>query len=131
MARGTRPVVQPKAVTASIATLDERYRTLRTAIRWGAGVAGLYVFMRGLAPLSGKETVVTFALSFLADIKFVLSITLAGAAAAWAAMERKLRYRKTEYFQDRIRKLESYIDQDRSSSGLTRTGKTNPEDRRT
>lgn len=130
MARQTRPVVQPKDVAVTLHLTDQRYRTLRTLIRWGSFALAVFIFMRGLTPLSGKETVVTLAVSLLADMKFAISITLAGAAVAWAVVERTLRHRKTEYLQNRIKKLEQQIDPNRSSSGLTPKGKTNPNDRR-
>lgn len=45
-----------------------------------------------------------------------------------AAKERRLRYEKTEYLQGRIKALELQLDPDRSSSDLSPTGETNPED---
>jgi hypothetical protein len=77
----------------------------------------------------GKETVFALKLSFLADIKFAVAVTLAGVAAAWAGLERWLRHRKVESIQDRIRELELTIDPHRTSSGLTPKGKTNPKDK--
>jgi hypothetical protein len=129
MTKKAGPVVQSKEAIERVHLVDERYKTARTVIRWAGLCMLMYLFMAGLAPLAGKETVVSFALSILADFKFALSVALAGAATAWALVERKLRQRKTEYFQDRIRRLETQVDPRRSTSGLTREGKTNPNDR--
>ena len=109
---------------------EQRYRTLRTAIKASGWVLGVWMLGYVIQPLAGQETAVSLAISLLADLKFVVTITLAGAAAAWAVVERMLRYRKTEYLQNRIRDLEMELDPSRSSSGLTPKGKTNPRDRR-
>ena len=108
--------------------IRERYRLWRTIVRSAAVVGGLYVLLPALTSLSGQETILTLSLSILGDFKFVASVTLAGAAVAWAAVERWLRQRKVESLQARIRELETFIDPNRSSSGLTTKGKTNPRD---
>ena len=47
----------------------------------------------------------------------------------WAVAERWLRHRKVSTMQTRIIELELAIDPKRTSSGLTRGGRTNPRDR--
>jgi hypothetical protein len=114
----------------ALAKVDQLYRTARTTVRTIGVVSGVWLFAQALAPFAGKETAVSLVLNVLADFKFALTVTLAGAAAAWAVAERRLRERKTKYLQDRVKELETKIDHNRSSSGLTRTGKTNPRARR-
>ena len=112
--------------------IAERYALGRTLIRW-VGVVGIVWLMQQAATnLAGQATSVTLtaALSIIADIKFVVSLALAGGAGMWAFIERKLRHRKVEYLQARIRDLETERDPKRSSSGLMPTGQTNPRDRR-
>jgi len=112
--------------------IDQQYRTLRTSIRCVlAGVACYFVF-RAIGVLAGQTTsvFVNATLSLLADFKFVLSITLAGAMAAWAFLERAIRERKVAQMSARIAELEQKIDPGRSSSGLDPRGRTNPRDRR-
>lgn len=106
----------------------QRYALGRTAVRSGAVVGAVYVAREMVVALSGEQTLVAIELALLGDIKFVASITLAGAAAAWAVVERVLRHRKVEYMQGRIRELEQKLDPKRSTSGLTPKGKTNPRD---
>lgn len=113
-----------------LATVAEGWRTVRTLIRTAGVVASIYLVFRALTPFAGRQTAVDVALSLVADFKFALSVILGGLAAAWAVVERLLRYRKTEYLQNRIKALESRFDADRSSSGLTPKGQTNPKDRR-
>lgn len=111
--------------------IDQRYTTTRTLIRAGALVICIWLFGKGLGALAGQETniAVNAALSLIGDFKFALSLTLAGSAAAWGALERALRHRKVEYLQGRITELEKSIDPKRSTSSLTPEGKTNPYDR--
>lgn len=52
-----------------------------------------------------------------------------GGGAGYGYAERKLRKKKTEQLQSRIRELETQIDPDRQSSELTPQGDTNPKDR--
>jgi hypothetical protein len=113
-----------------MASVQQFYRTVRTFIKAAAFCVCFYFFAQGMAPFAGKETAVSFALNFLADIKFVVTLGLAGAAATWAVAERMLRQRKTQSLQDRIKDFETKVDPNRSTSGLTRTGKTHPRDRR-
>ena len=107
---------------------DQIYRTIRTAIKSAACVLGAYAVMTNLEPFAGKETTLTFIASFLANMKVAISFALTGAAVAWAVVERTLRHRKVEKMQQRIRDLELMVDPKRSSSRLTKKGKTNPAD---
>ncbi len=52
-----------------------------------------------------------------------------GGGAGYGYAERKLRKKKTEQLQSRIRDLETQLDPDRQSSELTLQGDTNPKDR--
>lgn len=113
-----------------LAQVQERYRTIRTLI-WGATwLGGIFLGRDVVASLSGETTRLIFELSILADVKFALTVTLAGAAATWAVFERVIRHRKVEQMQGRIKELETRLDPNRSSSGLTPKGKTNPKDKR-
>jgi len=109
--------------------IEQRYKLWRTLVRWAAVICCTYFLKDALFELAGKETALALSLAFLGDFKFAATLTLAGGAAAWAIVERMLRNRKTEYMSDRIKKLEIIIDRDRSSSGLTKQGKTNPRDK--
>ncbi|MEX2614968.1 MAG: hypothetical protein WD767_02630 [Alphaproteobacteria bacterium] len=91
--------------------IDERWRTARTVVKCGMAFGMVWVIGSAVGELAGKSTniVVDMVLSVLADLKFVFSLTLAGAACAWAAAERILRQRKVEYLQERIRELETRV----------------------
>jgi hypothetical protein len=106
--------------------VEQSFTTARTVIRTVGWVGAAYT----LTFFAGQSTsvAVNATLSLLADLKFVLSLTLAGGTVAWAMIERSLRHRKVSYLQNRIRELETSIDRKRTSSGLTAKGKTNPKD---
>jgi hypothetical protein len=83
---------------------------------------------------AGESTRVDVALSLflsaVAELKVAFLLSLAGAACAWGVMERTLRHRKVAQMQARIKQLEMTIDPNRSTSGLTPAGRTNPQDKR-
>lgn len=113
--------------------IDQRYRTARTGLKAAAWVFAAYCLWGILDSLAGRTTDVSVslkgAISLLADLKFAVTITLAGAAAAWAAIERWLRHRTIRNLQSRIRELETAVDPGRTSSGLTEKGTTHPRDK--
>lgn len=113
----------------SLARVEERYRTIRTLIRVAGGVGAVHLGQGAIALLSGETTRLAFELSVLADVKFAVTLTLAGATTTWAIAERVIRHRKVEQMQGRIKELETRLDPNRSSSGLTLKGKTNPKDK--
>ncbi len=106
--------------------LDQSFRTIRTLIKTVGWIFGGYFAWKSFESLSGQNT--AFTLSLLADMKFTFTLTLAGAACAWAAVERTLRHKKTQYMQNRIIELEKKIDARRTSSNLTPKGLTNHRD---
>jgi hypothetical protein len=114
--------------------IDQFYLTVRTVVRGVCWVAAAYFGFGAIGQFAGESTDVNFALSLvisaLFELKFVIAIALTGMACAWAAAERVLRHRKVEKLQGRIRELETAIDPERSTSGLTTKGQTNPIDKR-
>ncbi len=116
--------------TEKLYEIDQTYTTIRYAIKYFSIAISIYFIGQALQPFAGQETFINIFISFLADVKFAVAITLSGAACAWAIVERSLRRRKTDKLQGRIIELESLIDPDRSSSGLMTNGTTNPKDKR-
>jgi len=118
--------------TSGVELAEQIFVTARTIIRTAGWLVAIYFAKEALVAYAGQSTNVTVnaAFSFLADMKFTFTLTLAGATTAWAAVERSLRHHKVEYLQARIKELELKIDPKRSSSGLTQKGKTNPKDKK-
>jgi hypothetical protein len=129
MARGNPAISNRLRAEAAREAVVQRYSTVRTLIRTAGGVGAIYILQGFFLQIAGHDTAVALNLSFLGDMKFVGSFALGGGGCAWAAVERTLRHRKVEALQGRIRELELAIDPNRSTSGLTPKGKTNPKDK--
>lgn len=127
----TVPVTKPvyKDTTITLAKIDVFFRLARVFFIGTFFVLAILAGGYALRPFAGQVTILSVFFSFLADIKFVAAITLAGGAGVWAVAERILRRRKTEQLQGRIIDLEKRLDPNRTSSELTPQGTTNPKDR--
>ncbi|NOJ47823.1 hypothetical protein [Bradyrhizobium archetypum] len=125
----SKPVSVRSHERIEIARLEEKYRTFRTLIKVSGAVFGVYIAREAIETLAGQTTKLAFELAVLANVQFAFTLTLAGVATAWAVVERITRQRKVEQMQGRIRDLETRLDPNRSSSGLTPKGKTNPKDK--
>ena len=110
-----------------IATIDARYRTIRTAIRTIGWVLAAFFSYKAVGDVSGQTTtisvVVNLILNALVDLRLAFTITLAGACAAWAVAEQILRHRAVRHLAGRNAELELRLDPNRTSSGLPVNGK--------
>lgn len=81
--------------------------------------------------LAGKTTATDIALKAITDLKLDRGVlyVLTGGTALWAIRERKLRKKKTKDLGAYVKELEKHIDPNRTSSNLTETGDTHPEDK--
>lgn len=108
------------------------WRVVVTTIRWGVALLIAKEFFDAIKAFAGKETFTSFLVTIFGELglngSITISIALSGFSVVWALGERSLRHRKVRYLQDRIVSLERELDPDRSSSGLTTSGRTNPED---
>jgi hypothetical protein len=113
--------------------IDQKYRTIRTAVRAAAWMFAAwcgYLLGDSLAgKLTGVNIDVSMLLAALADLKVGILVGLTGMAAAWAVVERYVRQRMVEKLHARVKALEVAIDPNRTSSGLTLRGRTHPDDR--
>jgi hypothetical protein len=103
---------------------------INTAIKW-AGICVLgYEMMSTIGTLAGKETTANILIKILGNITISQGILAAyglGATALYAR-ERILRKKTVKHVHPRVKKLEEALDNKRSSSRLTETGDTNPDD---
>jgi hypothetical protein len=113
MARGNPAVSNRFSGGVAREAVAQRYATARTFIRTAGFVGAIYILQGFFLQIAGHDT----------------AVALGGGGCAWAAVERALRHRKVEALQGRIRELETAIDPNRSSSGLTPKGKANPKDK--
>lgn len=109
---------------------EHRYALAGQAVRGlvTLGIAGFtYLCVRELA---GQVTVANFLVDVLGlgSVRTVLYLLLLFALAGWAIGENRLRKRVTRHLSSQKQRVEEQIDPDRTSSGLTPTGGTNPGD---
>lgn len=99
-------------------------------IRWGGIVACFYCLYLIVESLAGKTTVADIALKTITDLELDRGVLylLTGGTTFWAIRERKLRKKKTKDIEAHVKELEKHIDPNRTSSNLTETGDTLPED---
>lgn len=99
-------------------------------IRWGGIIICFYFLYLMVDSLAGKTTATDIALKAITDLKFdrVVLYLLAGGTTVWAIRERKLRKKNTRHIAAYTKELEKHIDPNRTSSNLTETGDTHPED---
>lgn len=119
------------AKSVELHRIDQQYTTIRTGIRCAAGCVVAYFIWRSVESLAGSETtlLVRASLNLLTSVSFAVPTALAVAFGGWGIGERKLRQRTVRQLQQHITKLETQIDPNRTSSGLTTEGKTHPRDR--
>jgi len=81
--------------------------------------------------LAGRSTslLLDATIRAFADIKLIVPSLVAAIAGAGWYRERRLRQDNTRHMAPRIERLEKRMDPKRSSSALTKEGKTNPMDR--
>lgn len=99
-------------------------------IRWGGVTACFYFLYLMVDSLAGKTTAADIALKAITDVTLDRGVLylLTGGTTVWAIRERRLRKRNTRHIAAYTKELEKRIDPNRTSSNLTETGDTHPED---
>ncbi|NBB84255.1 MAG: hypothetical protein GVY28_12725 [Alphaproteobacteria bacterium] len=119
--------------SAQLLLIDRLTGLGRTAIAVAGLAYGVHEVRLAIEALAGEQTRASLLLSFFSSntAGVAISVSWAGTIAfgGIAFRERKLRQRTIERLTKRIHELESRIDSQRTSSGLTPTGETNPHDR--
>lgn len=123
-----------EATLVKIRLIDRSFGAICLAVKYGSFVAVAYFFGQAIEALAGEKTDATISLA----VTFLTKTTGGTAAAAgigtgvlgvvYGLLERRLRYQKVEHLQGRVKELETFLDVNRSSSGLTIQGRTNPDD---
>lgn len=98
---------------------------------FGATTVGVsYFIFRIFEALAGKTTFAYIFTTFLANIniQIAIAVSLAISGVGYGIYQKRLRKKTTEKLHKRIKELETYFDANRSTSGLTTRGDTNPAD---
>ena len=100
-------------------------------VRWGGLVGIAYFTSEAVKSLAGQQTAAAFVLLWPTEFKVHVAIpwVTAVAATAYGLLQRHLKNGTVKELHAYIKSLERRLDPNRSSSGLTSTGETRPEDR--
>ncbi|OUI80298.1 hypothetical protein [Acetobacter orientalis] len=111
---------------------DQRYdlfRQIVKAITWITCI-GLASYFLSKAFGQSTHVDVSGVVTILGDLKFTMTLTLAGACAVWAIVERYLRKRVVKKLAPYKQAKEKTIDPNRTSSTVAPDGTTHRRDRR-
>lgn len=102
-----------------------------SAVRWGGAVGITYFAYKAVESLAGRETGASLLVELVSDFKLniVFPWLVAIGGAVFGLLQRYLRRTTIQRLHRRIHELEELVDPGRSSSNLTSTGDTHPEDR--
>ena len=122
---------QPTLSTSRFHVVDQLFRTVRWAFGLGVVAYGLHEGRIAVVAFAGANTHFQFdaVLRAFADLRISIFASIAGLTTFWALAERKLRQRTIKRLHPRVETLELALDPKRQSSGLTKAGTTNPQDR--
>lgn|SRR5690348_6333529 len=110
--------------------IDSTTSVIKAFLKYGSAVWCMSYIAKIAMALAGKTTITSFALSLLGNEKMLNSVLyiLAGGGVTYGWGQRRLRRRDIERLTPRPRQLETMLDPNRTSSGLTPRGTTRPED---
>jgi hypothetical protein len=103
---------------------------IQTLIRFGALVACVYFLSTAISNLAGKSTIADIGVKFLGnvDVGRGVAVLFGAGGTLYGLAERRQRQKIIKRLHGRTKEVEKKIDPQRSSSGLTETGDTNPND---
>lgn len=105
---------------------------LMALFKWGCFAYLGYCGYRSVAALAGTSTAADIVVAFIGEVKSGgkgLAWLLGALGILYGLLERGLRRKTIDRLGSRVKELEAAIDPRRTSSGLTTTGETHPEDR--
>lgn len=105
-------------------------RVLLAAFKYCTLAFGIWCFRDAIIAFAGKTSEANIAVKFLANLSIsnITAWCFGIGGIVFGYKQRKLKGEVVESLQSRIQELERRFDPNRSSSGLTKTGNTNPKD---
>lgn len=103
---------------------------INNMVLWGGICTIAYFTYKSIDSLAGQRTDANIGVVLLGSLKLseVFAFLFGGGGVVYGWKERSLRKSTIERLQNRIKKLETSVDPNRTSSGLTPKGDTNPND---
>lgn len=121
---------EERSFRIKIRLIDGGISLVRTALRGGFILGGLYIVATGVAPFAGQSTNVVALVSAMVDLQadryFFLTTAVLTGTAWW--QERRRRRKLIVEWGSYIKELETAVDPHRSSSGLSSEGRPRKED---
>lgn len=121
----------PPSMYVTLHFIDRAFTTLWLLIKSGFWLGVAYIGYLCIKELAGQTTVANFILGYFSNEQpesgssySIIWTIVAGGCVVWAKFERWLRLRKVSSMSERIMHLETFIDRNRTSSGLTNAGET-------
>ena len=113
------------------AWIDKAFDLAKHTVTWTGRVLVVYLMSRMVSSLAGRTTLADITIQFLAarNARELISYVIAVGLLAWGIRERRLRKSTVRELSRRLEVTERHLDPERSSSQLTETGETRPEDR--
>jgi hypothetical protein len=110
--------------------IDAIDANVRLLIRYGFLAIVAFFAYRAVNILAGQHTFADLGVKIFADVRIgnAIGYAVGGGGIAYGARQRKLRGDTIQKMGKRIKELETAVDPNRSSSGLTERGHTRPED---
>lgn len=110
--------------------IDKAFDLAKHLITCSAIVLVIYLIGRTISDLAGKTTLADIVIQILmsGNAREWASYAVTGGAILWGARERRLRKSTINHLSRRLIKTEEQLDPNRTSSHLTETGDTRPED---
>lgn len=110
--------------------LDKGFDFATHLVKWAGIIFVVYFAKEMVSDLAGKTTLTDIAVKILmaGNARELVSYGIAGGAIGWGWSERRLRKSKIRHLGKRLVATETSLDPNRSSSQLTDTGETRPED---
>ena len=125
--------IDPSTIV-TLELIDSVAKTVMYLIRWGAiGVCAYFGYL-SITSLAGRKTdaQISVIIQYLSDSGLVpvvvISLIVAVVGTIYGYLQRRLRHRVIREFARYRKMVEPLVDPNRSSSGLTEIGETNPDD---
>jgi alkylhydroperoxidase/carboxymuconolactone decarboxylase family protein YurZ len=120
-----------KDIARSVQRWNAITQILTTGFRSACGIGIAYFVYAALAALAGKSTSAKIVMDIVANLGLpnALGCTAGAGGVAYGLRQKRLRKQNTAHLHPRIKELETLLDQNRTTSGLTATGDTHPQDR--
>lgn len=103
---------------------------INNVVRWAGCCVIAYFAYRSVDALAGQQTTADIGINLLGkfELSDVFAVLFGGGGLFYGVQQKRLRQSTVERLQGRVRGFEKDKDRDRTSSGLTPRGETNPED---